>query len=123
MAQKQKKTTKKQEGKKSKQSSPKKGADTSTSQDAVPSQAAPAAKPKRYSSQRQRPTQQMPLPVHQTMVPQMGAMYPDQAYYEQMAYQGLYVPAGTPPTQSVHYACYSATAGCHFAARNGSSTW
>ena len=48
------------------------------------SQAVPAAKPKRYSSQRQRQTQQMPPQVSQGMVPQMGAMYPDQAYYEQM---------------------------------------
>ena len=76
----QKPTSKKQEVKKLKESSPKKGAGASTTQ----SQAAPAAKPKRYSSQRQRQTQQMPLPVPQGMVPQMGAMYPDQAYYEQM---------------------------------------
>ena len=82
---KQKKTSRRQEGKKTKQSSPKKAADTSASQNAVASQGAPAAKPKRYSSQRQRATQPVPLPVHQAMMPQMGAMYPDQAaYYEQM---------------------------------------
>jgi len=99
---KQKKTSRKQEVKNSKQPSPKKGTGESTSQNAAgSSQAAPAAKPKRYSSQRQRQTQQMPLPVHQSMVPQMGEMYPGQAYYEQMSYQGLYVPAGTPPAQSV----------------------
>lgn len=57
----------------------------SESQNAAASQGAPAAKPKRYSSQRQRATQQVPLQVHQAMVPQMSAMYPDQAaYYEQM---------------------------------------
>ena len=78
--------TKKQEVKKSKQPSPKKVAGESTLQSAAvaSSQAAPAAKPKRYSSQRQRQTQHMPLPVHQSMVPQMGEMYPSQAYYEQM---------------------------------------
>lgn len=86
LAGKQKKTTKKLEVKKSKQPSLKKGAGASTSQDtaASSSQAAPAAKPKRYSSQRQRQTQQVPLPVHQSMMPQMGAMYPDHNYYEQM---------------------------------------
>ena len=85
IAGKQKRSTKKQEVKKSKQPSPKKGADDSTLQNAAASsQAAPAVKPKRYSSQRQRQTQQMPLPVHQSMVPQMGEMYPGQAYYEQM---------------------------------------
>ena len=48
-------------------------------------QAAPAAKPKRYSSQRQRTAAQpIPLAVQQAMVSQMGTMYPDQAYYEQM---------------------------------------
>jgi len=85
LAGKQNKTTKKQEVKKLKQPSPKKGAVESMSQNAAASsQAAPAAKPKRYSSQRQRQTQQMPLPVHQSMVPQMSEMYPGQAYYEQM---------------------------------------
>jgi len=85
LAGKQKKTAKKQEVKKTKQPSPKKGAGESTLQDAAAiSQAVPAAKPKRYSSQRQRQTQQMPLPVHQSMVPQMGEMYPGHNYYEQM---------------------------------------
>ena len=85
LAGKQKKATKKQEVKKSKQPSPKKGAGESTLQNAAASsQAAPAVKPKRYSSQRQRQTQPMPLPVHQSMMPQMGEMYPGQAYYEQL---------------------------------------
>ena len=85
LAGKQKKATKKQEVKKSKQPSPKKGAGESTLQNAAASsQVAPAVKPKRYSSQRQRQTQPMPLPVHQSMMPQMGEMYPGQAYYEQL---------------------------------------
>ena len=78
--------TKKQEVSKSKQPSPKKGAGESMSQNAAASsQAVPATKPKRYSSLRQRQTQQMPLPVHQSVVPQMGEMNPGQAYYEQMS--------------------------------------
>lgn len=57
----------------------------SGSPSAAVSQGATAAKPKRYSSQRQRASQQVPLQVHQAMAPQMGTMYPDQAaYYEQM---------------------------------------
>ena len=85
LAGKQKKTTKKQEVKKTKQPSPRKGAGESTLQDAAASsQTVPAAKPKRYSSQRQRQTQQMPLPVHQSMVPQMSEMYTGHNYYEQM---------------------------------------
>ena len=83
-AEKQRKPAKKPESKKSKQAPSKKGSGGSTSQTSMPAQGAPAAKPKRYSSQRQRTTQQMPLPVQQAMVPQIGAMYPDQAYYEQM---------------------------------------
>lgn len=99
---KQHKASRKQDGKRTKQSSSKKGAGVSESQNAAASQGAPAAKPKRYSSQRQRATQQVPLQVHQAMVPQMSAMYPDQAaYYEQMAFQSLYGPTGTPPTQPV----------------------
>lgn len=83
-AEKQRKPANKPESKKSKQAPSKKGSGGSTSQTSMPAQGAPAAKPKRYSSQRQRTTQQMPLPVQQAMVPQIGAMYPDQAYYEQM---------------------------------------
>lgn len=99
---KQHKASRKQDGKRTKQSSSKKGAGVSESQNAAASQGAPAAKPKRYSSQRQRATQQVPLQVHQAMVPQMSAIYPDQAaYYEQMAFQSLYGPTGTPPTQPV----------------------
>ncbi|CAH3197509.1 unnamed protein product [Porites evermanni] len=67
-----------------------------------PSQSVPTTKPKRYSSQRQqRTTQQIPVSMQQAMMSQMGAVYPDQAYFEQLAYQGLYVPAGTPPAQPV----------------------
>ena len=50
-----------------------------------PLQSVPTSKPKRYSSQRQqRTTQQMPVSMQQAMMSQMGAVYPDQAYFEQL---------------------------------------
>ena len=56
-----------------------------------PSQSVPTTKPKRYSSQRQqRTTQQMPVSMQQAMMSQMGAVYPDPAYFEQLGEFLLY---------------------------------
>ena len=56
-----------------------------------PSQSAPTTKPKRYSSQRQqRTTQQIPVSMQQAMMSQMGAVYPDQAFFEQLGEFLLY---------------------------------
>ena len=84
-AEKQKKSSKKPESKKSKQVSPKKEAGMPGVPSPGPSQSVPTAKPKRYSSQRQqRTTQQMPVSMQQAMMSQMGAVYPDPAYFEQL---------------------------------------
>ena len=84
-AEKQKKSSKKPESKKSKQVSPKKEAGMPGVPSPGPSQSVPTSKPKRYSSQRQqRTTQQMPVSMQQAMMSQMGAVYPDPAYFEQL---------------------------------------
>ena len=90
-AEKQKKSSKKPESKKSKQVSPKKEAGMPGVPSPGPSQSLPTTKPKRYSSQRQqRTTQQMPVSMQQAMMSQMGAVYPDQAYFEQLGELLLY---------------------------------
>ena len=90
-AEKQKKSSKKPESKKSKQVSPKKEAGMPGVPSPGPSQSVPTTKPKRYSSQRQqRTTQQMPVSMQQAMMSQMGAVYPDQAYFEQLGEFLLY---------------------------------
>ena len=90
-AEKQKKSSKKPESKKSKRVSFKEEVGMPGVPSPGPSQSVPTTKPKRYSSQRQQcTTQQMPLSMQQAMMSQMGAVYLDPAYFEQQGEFHLY---------------------------------
>ncbi|KAK3753322.1 hypothetical protein QZH41_015262, partial [Actinostola sp. cb2023] len=60
----------------------------------------PTSKPKRYSSQRQRVTQQNPPPPVESFQEQLGPVISEGPYYEQIGYQDMYV-SPTPPVQGM----------------------